>query len=1044
MVLGHQALGRVLPAGRLAVLATLATLFVSHSVLAATTPSFGAGFSDAASLSLVHGATIVGQRLRLTDGNGYEARSAYFSTAVPIDSFTNDFTFQLSSAKADGFTFVIARSATAVGTYGGNLGYESIGKSVCVKFDLYNNSGEGNDSTGIYTDGSTPTVPSVSLTNTGIDLHSGDVFWVHMVYDGTNLSMVLTDLNTGAKYTTSFTVDIPAILGESQAFVGFTAGTGGLTAVQEVLTWNYVAGGATPTPSPTPTATPTATATATRTATPTPTATATATRTATPTATATATATRTATPTATATATATRTATPTATATATATRTATPTATATATATRTATPTPTATATATRTATPTPTATATATPTATPTPVAGAMELPIEVIGPQGETGTRSFALTSQEANSAVVVWIEGNHLAYVPALRTLAAGKASVSLNGGAWLALTNANVNVLGPAASFEGIDGGLFDNVKFTIPLSSLGALQSGQNTISFRMNQSDGVTIGFRIIGFNVQDASGANLLGASQFTWDDPGTWSAPLNDSADIGAGQNLWHSAALIEYPGGPAINAKCADCHSEDGRDLKYFNFSNYSIIQRAKFHGLSQLQGEQIASYIRAGLPDVPNPGRPWNPPYQPGPGLNAEPIADWSAGAGSQWVLDNDADTLGYIFPNGISAAAVPATGWIDVRDIPVFLELPTWNQWLPSVWPGDAYGVSKFESSGVWTTYENARSRLSTNLTGYITNPNPGAESSASSMAADMYNWMFGDRQGLFGTGITFTPQISDNELQTAHWQLVKNWELNQEFGLEALIPHAEGYDLTASDDRAWNTGIPFFTSLFRIGVPTDASGPFNGDGLADSYFTTAWYYLQMLVHSGQHQRGGNNPIDWGYFYNHQGKEQTFNNFGESGLMTMVWLRGMQEGVTAHAIDVDYGWNPVWGDCLQDLVFPEYWGYGHVGPWANLDSNTRGQLLGTLIEAWLAQSESYTLAQWSNPAINKYGGQDIGYDPNLVPDPSQYGDQVQCNRLWNGINGFKTWGGSIPAADINALANFGAQLCPKGNWTSLKE
>jgi hypothetical protein len=91
--------------------------------------------------------------------------------------------------------------------------------------------------------------------------------------------------------------------------------------------------------------------------------------------------------------------------------------------------------------------------------------------------------------------------------------------------------------------------------------------------------------------------------------------------------------------------------DCHTEDGRDLKYFNFSNYSIVSRSCFHGLSTRQGEQIASYIRS-LP-LPNPGRPWNPPYQPRPGVDARPVSHWAVGAGLAWVLNQDIDALPYL-------------------------------------------------------------------------------------------------------------------------------------------------------------------------------------------------------------------------------------------------------------------------------------------------------------------------------------------------------------------------------------------------------
>jgi hypothetical protein len=46
-----------------------------------------------------------------------------------------------------------------------------IGSSVAVKFDLYNNAGEGNNSTGLYTDGTSPTTPATTL-GSGVNLHS--------------------------------------------------------------------------------------------------------------------------------------------------------------------------------------------------------------------------------------------------------------------------------------------------------------------------------------------------------------------------------------------------------------------------------------------------------------------------------------------------------------------------------------------------------------------------------------------------------------------------------------------------------------------------------------------------------------------------------------------------------------------------------------------------------------------------------------------------------------------------------------------------------
>ena len=46
-------------------------------------------------------------RLQLTNGGLNQAGSAFYATPVNIQSFTTDFTFQLSNPVADGITFTI-------------------------------------------------------------------------------------------------------------------------------------------------------------------------------------------------------------------------------------------------------------------------------------------------------------------------------------------------------------------------------------------------------------------------------------------------------------------------------------------------------------------------------------------------------------------------------------------------------------------------------------------------------------------------------------------------------------------------------------------------------------------------------------------------------------------------------------------------------------------------------------------------------------------------------------------------------------------------
>lgn len=221
------------------------TLTVYPAVSSSGTGALSYNSSFSPDTIQVNGAAkFAGSILRLTDSGTYEAASAFYSTPVNVQSFTNDFTFQLTNPNGDGFAFVIQNTGkNALGAMGGNLGYApstwGVLKSVAIKFDLYSNAGEGTNSTGIYTNGAAPNVPSISLAGSGIDLHSGKVYKVHQVYDGKNLTVTIIDPNTGTSATQTYAIDIPGTVGGSTAYVGFTAGTGQSTATQDILSWTY-------------------------------------------------------------------------------------------------------------------------------------------------------------------------------------------------------------------------------------------------------------------------------------------------------------------------------------------------------------------------------------------------------------------------------------------------------------------------------------------------------------------------------------------------------------------------------------------------------------------------------------------------------------------------------------------------------------------------------------------------------------------------------------------------------------------------------------
>jgi hypothetical protein len=206
-----------------------------------TSINFGSGFSSTAGLTLNGSAVATNDtRLQLTNGGLSQAGSVFWNAPISIQSFTTNFDFQLSNAEGNGFTFTIQNvGPTALGGDSAGLGYQDIGKSVAIKFNFYNYQNEGSDSTGIYTNGEAPVLPSVDLTASGIVLGSGDSIQAQVTYDGTTLTLNLLDLVTNDKFTMSQAINIPQIVGGNTAYVGFTGGTGGLSSSQKILSWTY-------------------------------------------------------------------------------------------------------------------------------------------------------------------------------------------------------------------------------------------------------------------------------------------------------------------------------------------------------------------------------------------------------------------------------------------------------------------------------------------------------------------------------------------------------------------------------------------------------------------------------------------------------------------------------------------------------------------------------------------------------------------------------------------------------------------------------------
>jgi hypothetical protein len=181
--------------------------------------------------------------MRLTDGQNGEATSVWYNTPVSVGAFSTTFTLQdhPNNGAADSLNFVIQNDPAgtgALGGGGGGGGYAGIQHSVAVKFDLYSG-GTHTATTGLYTNGANPgEAPGGNSIALGLNLGSGDPMQVTLTYDGTNLIETVRDTVTGGTFSHVYTINLAQVMGASTAYVGFTGGTGGENATQDILNWS--------------------------------------------------------------------------------------------------------------------------------------------------------------------------------------------------------------------------------------------------------------------------------------------------------------------------------------------------------------------------------------------------------------------------------------------------------------------------------------------------------------------------------------------------------------------------------------------------------------------------------------------------------------------------------------------------------------------------------------------------------------------------------------------------------------------------------------
>ncbi|HAP38646.1 MAG TPA: hypothetical protein DCQ94_02695 [Nitrospira sp.] len=532
----------------------------------------------------------------------------------------------------------------------------------------------------------------------------------------------------------------------------------------------------------------------------------------------------------------------------------------------------------------------------------------------------------------------------------------------------------------------------------------------------------------------------------------------------------------------------ASCADCHASDGRDLAYFNFSNHSIVERSVFHELSRQDGARIASYIRSLRSTVPvvRAARPWNPTYQPGRGLDARPAYEWAAGAGLDAVLTRDADVAPYLFPAGQSLSAVRQVvdrhGKLNLRELPVALPMPEWNQWLPQIHPDDAFDTQsaairsdeRGNSVGrpyYTVLYENAKAAPTPTSIGDMTRRVKSWLQRG--MTCDTNGAGNGEPwRGLNG-GVLNAIKLPKRTYSTcvrkedrrrvdeeayeiakrglAAWVAVKQWEIVHGNHLEeegaktqtARIPYVGGARTLSSNqvcgarcvdarERGW-----FVTGRNVFDRPPHFTGHnsrhfYGQDVVAGVTETNAWYHLNMILAPGYRIMM---PSHFAYVCSHieilqaeSGVSQGFRFWASMIKQRQLQTNGLY-GVEAgndlrtSQPHVYYKANRNGTSATQASVGQPLWRY----------------LAQAMVEDFVADASRATRAQWEaadqNRAVQAWDSRD--FSPGTTFDTGEY----QGRNTFRVIPRLRELG--VASSVVTSLIDWGETTWPYGNWDSLR-
>jgi hypothetical protein len=246
--------------------------------------------------------------------------------------------------------------------------------------------------------------------------------------------------------------------------------------------------------------------------------------------------------------------------------------------------------------------------------------------------------------------------------------------------------------------------------------------------------------------------------------------------------------------------------------------------------------------------------------------------------------------------------------------------------------------------------------------------------------------------------------------LTNKVYSTQLWQLVKTWELMQDFGLEG-----RGHDLFGStaDSRTWCNTIPAETAPPAAHIPDGPAGV-GGSALTNEYFTAAWYELQIVLNSGNHQHRDRTPLDWVYLIGRFHDLYVRTQQPEPVRLLVAVIKALQSTDPHLGPDnLSQGWRPDQNIDPRIMISPVW-----APIFKPLPIEVHQALTASLLAAWMNKNLQYPVAKYLPLGVLGHAS----YGPSRT-----YGD-ISGGKVWEAAPQFR--GAGVAAELVRRLQQWG--------------